>query len=208
MRFRRHGATPTVDPTAVIAPTAVLSGAVMIGPGTHVLHGAVLTAESGSITVGARCVIMEHAVIRGTKARPAIIKDHVLVGPHAYLSGCQIEDEVFIATGAMVFNGARMDRASSVALGGAVHIGCHVPPGVRVPIGWVAVGDPAVPHPPGEDADIRAGLMEFGGFMPYVFGVEDRGDRGQIMREAMALYTQSLGRHLEERVPDQLDGGV
>jgi carbonic anhydrase/acetyltransferase-like protein (isoleucine patch superfamily) len=33
-----------------------------------------------------------------------------------------VDDEVFIATGAMVFNGARMGRASSVALGGAVHI--------------------------------------------------------------------------------------
>ncbi|MHB1524864.1 MAG: gamma carbonic anhydrase family protein [Candidatus Dormibacteria bacterium] len=173
-----------------------------IGPGTQILHGAVLTAESGSVTVGARCVIMEHAVIRGTRAHPAIIGDHVLVGPHAYLSGCQIEDEVFIATGAMVFNGARMGRASSVALGGAVHIGCQVAANDRVPIGWVAVGSPARLHPPGEDADIRAGLAEFGGFMPYVFGVEDRGDRGQVMREAMALYTRSLGRHLEEQVSD------
>ena len=31
-----------------------------------------------------------------------------------------------------------MGRASSVALGGAVHIGCVVPPETRIPIGWAA----------------------------------------------------------------------
>ena len=62
---------------------------------------------------------------------------------HAYVSGATVADEVFLATGSMVFNGARMGQASSVALGGAVHIGCQVAAGTRVPIGWVAVGDPA-----------------------------------------------------------------
>lgn len=71
MRSRRHGARPTVDLTAVIASTAILRGAVTVGPGTRILHGAVLTTESGSVTVGARCVIMEHAVIRGTRAPPS-----------------------------------------------------------------------------------------------------------------------------------------
>ena len=68
---------------------------------------------------------------------------------------------MFIATGAMVFNGAQMGRASSVALGGAVHIWLVVPPEeTRIPIGWVAVGDPARLYPPGEAAQIRAGLEE------------------------------------------------
>lgn len=72
--FRRHGATPTADPTVVIAPTTVLSGAVSIGPGTQILPGAVLTAESEGVPGEAQCVIMEHAVIRGPRARPAVIR--------------------------------------------------------------------------------------------------------------------------------------
>src|SRR5947207_2703690 len=86
----------------------------------------------------------------------------MLIGPHAYLTGCRVEDEVFIATAAMVFNGAVMGRASSVALGGAVHIGCEVAPGERIPIGWVAVGKPARLYPPTEVDAIRAGLTEIG----------------------------------------------
>lgn len=200
MRVRHRGTQPSIDPGAYVAPTAVLSGDVRIGPDSRVMHGAVLTAEGGSIHVGATCVIMEHAVLRGTPAHPVVVGDHVLVGPHAYLSGCEIEDEVFIATGAMVFNGARMRRASSVALGGAVHIGCQVPERLGVPIGWVAVGDPARLYPPGDAPSIRSGLGEQGGFLPYVFGVDDTGDRGEMMRAAMARYTRGLARHRDDEV--------
>ena len=202
MRLRHRGTEPAIDPSAYVAPTAVLSGEVHVGPESRILHGAVLTAEGGAVRIGARCVVMEHAVIRGTGAHPTRLGDHVLVGPHAYLSGCEIDDAVFVATGAMVFNGARLGRASSVALGGAVHIGAQVPAGTRIPIGWVAVGDPARLYPPGEADAIRAGLAEAGGFLPYVFGVADRGDREATMREAMTRYTRALGRHRDD---EQLD---
>jgi carbonic anhydrase/acetyltransferase-like protein (isoleucine patch superfamily) len=146
------------------------------------------------VDIGANCVIMEHAVLRGTPQHPLTIADHVLAGPHCYLTGCTVDDEVFIATGAMVFNGARMGRASSVALGGAVHIGCVVPPETRIPIGWVAVGDPARLFPPGQASDIRAGLEEAGGFLPSVFGTNPADDRSQQMRTAMRRYSSFLSR--------------
>jgi carbonic anhydrase/acetyltransferase-like protein (isoleucine patch superfamily) len=146
------------------------------------------------VEIGANCVIMEHAVLRGTPRHPLTIGDHVLAGPHSYLTGCTVGDEVFIATGAMVFNGAQMGRASSVALGGAVHIGCVVPPQTRIPIGWVAVGDPARLYPPGEAGNIRAGLEEAGGFLPFVFGADPAADRSQQMRSAMRRYASFLSR--------------
>src|SRR6266568_8442389 len=102
--------SPSVHPDAYVAPTAVLSGQVSVGRGSCVLHGAVLTADGGPVVIGANCVIMEHAVLRGTPRHPVTLGDHVLAGPHSYLTGCRIDDEVFIATGAMVFNGAQMGR--------------------------------------------------------------------------------------------------
>ena len=184
-----------MDPSAYIAQTAVLSGDVRVGPGSCVLNGAVLTADGGPVRVGAKCVIMEQAVLRGTPAHPLLVGDHVLIGPHAYLTGCDISGEVFIATGAMIFNGARMGRASSVALGGGVHIGCVVPPRTAIPIGWVAVGDPARMYPPGEVEQIRAGLTEAGGFLPFVFGTDRAADRGEQMRAALGRYSRALARH-------------
>jgi gamma-carbonic anhydrase len=159
-----------------------------------VLHGAVLTDDGGPVDVGASCVIMEHAVVRGTPRHPVTIGDHVLAGPHSYLTGCTIGDEVFIATSAMVFNGAQLGRASSVALGGAVHIGCVVPPQTRIPIGWVAVGNPARLYPASEAESIRAGLDETGGFLPFVFGADPVAGRGEQMRTAMRRYASSLSR--------------
>jgi carbonic anhydrase/acetyltransferase-like protein (isoleucine patch superfamily) len=184
-----------VHPQAYVAATAVLSGQVRVGPGSCILHGAVVSADGGPVVIGANCVIMEHAVLRGTPRHPLIIGDHVLAGPHSYLTGCRIGDEVFIATGAMVFNGAQMGRASSVALGGAVHIGSVVPPLTRIPIGWVAVGDPAHLHPPGESEQIRAGMEEAGGFLPLVFGTDPAADRSEQMRAALQRYTGALVRH-------------
>ena len=194
MEIKHREMTPSVHPDAYVAPTAVLSGQVSVGAGSCVLHGAVLTADGGPVEVGANSVIMENAVLRGTPRHRLVVGNHVLAGPNSYLTGCQVDDEVFIATGAMVFNGARMGRASSVALGGAVHIGCVVPPETRIPIGWVAVGDPARLYPPSDAAPIRAGLEEAGGFLPFVFGADPAADRGEQMRTALRRYTKMLAR--------------
>jgi hypothetical protein len=83
-----------------VAPTAVLSGQVSVGPGSCVLHGAVLAAEGGPVQVGVGCVIMENAVLRGTVPHPLLIGDRVLAGPHAQLTGAAACDEVFLAAGA------------------------------------------------------------------------------------------------------------
>ena len=66
MEIRHRGSSPSASPEAYLAPTAVLSGQVRVGPGSCVLHGAVLNAEGGPVEIGAKCVIMEHAVLRGT----------------------------------------------------------------------------------------------------------------------------------------------
>jgi carbonic anhydrase/acetyltransferase-like protein (isoleucine patch superfamily) len=143
MLVEHLGKRPAIDPTARIAPTAVICGDVSVGPETSIGFGAVLTAESGPIVIGRQCVIMENAVVRGTKRHPVSIGDHVLVGPGAYLSGCVIRDCVFLATGARVFNGAIVGARAEVRINATVHLLTKVPEDATVPIGWVAVGDPA-----------------------------------------------------------------
>ena len=95
--LEHEGLRPTIDDTARIAPTATVCGDVTIGPNTTVGFGAVLVAESGPIEIGANCVIMDTAVLRGLKHAKLTLGDNVLVGPHAYLTGCTIGDDVFLA---------------------------------------------------------------------------------------------------------------
>src|SRR5919198_6459833 len=100
MLLEHRGKRPVVPPSAYVAPSAVLCGAVVLGERARILHGAVLTAEDGEVRVGDDVVVMENALVRGRAAHPAVIGDAVLVGPHTHINGATIGEEVFVATGA------------------------------------------------------------------------------------------------------------
>jgi carbonic anhydrase/acetyltransferase-like protein (isoleucine patch superfamily) len=195
-----HGnLTPRVHPSAWIAPTAVLSGDVRVGEGSRVLFGVVLTAEGGPVEIGSHCVVMENAVIRGSRRHPVTIGDHVLVGPRAYLTGCTVADGVFLATGATVFNGATIGRGAEVRINGVVHLKTVLPAGATVPIGWVAVGDPAEILPSSEHDRIWA-IQEPLDFPGEVFGLERGPDQAALIEAITERYSRALGRHEEDRV--------
>jgi carbonic anhydrase/acetyltransferase-like protein (isoleucine patch superfamily) len=120
MLIEHEGKRPRVAKSAYVAPTAVLCGDVRVGAESRILFGAVLTAESGSIEVGERCIVMENALLRGRDSHPVVLGDHVLVGPHAHVNGARIESEVFLATGVSVFPGARVGRGSEVRINAVV----------------------------------------------------------------------------------------
>ncbi|MBN1316747.1 MAG: gamma carbonic anhydrase family protein, partial [Anaerolineales bacterium] len=191
--------TPRIHETAYIAPTAVVCGDVTIGENSRVLFGAVLVAEGGPVVIGSHCIIMENAVIRGTPGHPARIGDHVLVGPRAYLTGCTIEKCTFIATGGTVLNGATIGARAEVRINGVVHIKTVLPDDATVPIGWVAVGDPAEILPPNEHERIWA-IQKPLNFPRTVFGLE-RPEQGEtIMPEMTRRYARALGRHRDDRI--------
>lgn len=195
MLFEHLGAKPRIHPTAVVAPTAVVSGDVEIGQDCQVLHGAVITAEGGAITLGENVIVMENALIRATATNPVHIADHVLVGPMASVSGAVVEDEVFLATGTRTFNGARIGARSEVRINAVVHLRTTLPPESVVPIGWVAVGDPVQILPPDRHEQIWAAQRELD-FPGYVFGL-DR-ETPDLMVQLTERYGQSLARHAED----------
>ena len=116
MLVEHRGKRPSVDPSAYVAPNAVLCGDVSVGPDTRVLFGAVVTAEDGRVEIGARCVIMENALVRARELHPVTIGDDVMVGPHAHLNGSVVGDGCFLATGCALFPGsAATSRCGSTA---------------------------------------------------------------------------------------------
>ena len=144
MLIEHAGKRPTIDPTAWVAPDATVCGDVTIGPGVRILHGARVVGEAGgAIRIGRDAIIMENAVIRASSKHPYTIGDHCLIGPNAHVTGATLEDEVFVATGAAIFHGAALGRGSEVRVHATVHLRTRLAPGATVPIGWVAVGDPA-----------------------------------------------------------------
>jgi carbonic anhydrase/acetyltransferase-like protein (isoleucine patch superfamily) len=195
-----RGARPWVHPDAYVAPTAVVCGAVRIARGARVLFGAVLTAEDGTIEVGTNSVIMENALVRGRAANPAVIGDDVLVGPHAHLNGAQVGDSCFLATGVALFPGAVVGAGSEVRIHGVVHVNSVLAPGSTVPIGWVAVGDPAQVLPPDRHEQIWA-AQEPLDFPGTVHGVP----RGTPPGVLMARQSDWFGAHREDQIVDDED---
>ena len=158
-----------------------------------------LTAESGPVEIGARCVVKENAVIRGTKRHPVRLGDHVLVGPQAYLTGCTVADDAFLATGAAVFNGAEIGERAEVRIRGLVHLKTRLPADATVPIGWIAVGDPVRILPPERHDEIWA-AQEPLDFPGAVFGVARAAPGASAMPEITRRYTRLLARHRDDRI--------
>ena len=197
MLLEHLGKRPRVHETAYIAPTATVCGDVTVGAESRVLFGAVLVAEGGPVTLGRHCIVMEQAVVRGTPRHPARLGDHVLIGPHAHLSGCVVDESVFVATGASVFNGARLGACSEVRINGVVHVNTALAPGATVPIGWVAVGDPAQILPPDEHERIWA-IQKTLDFPRTVFGLDRLPEGETLMPEVTRRYGRALGAHRQD----------
>jgi carbonic anhydrase/acetyltransferase-like protein (isoleucine patch superfamily) len=193
--IEHRGIAPEVDSSAYVAPTAVVCGAVRIGPGARVLFGAVVTAEDGQVSVGARSIVMENAVIRGRARHPVVIGDDVLVGPHAHVNGARVDDGCFLATGVALFPGSVAGAGSEVRINGVVHVNTVLPPGTTVPIGWVAVGDPAQVYPPGQHEQIWA-VQETLDFPGTVYGVT----RDTPAAERMSRQSAWFGAHFDDRI--------
>ncbi len=193
MLLEHRGRRPRIHESAYVAPNAVVCGDVTVGENCRVLFGAVLAAEGGPILLGSHCIIMESAVLRGTQRHPVRIGDHVLVGPRAYLTGCTIEANVFLATGTTVFNGARIGAGAEVRVNAVVHLKSVVAADTVVPIAWVAVGDPAELLPPQEHDRIWA-IQEPLDFPREVFGL-NRSPNGTFMPAMTQRYSRALERH-------------
>lgn len=194
MLIEHRGQRPVVPESAYVAPSAVLCGAVVLGERARILHGAVLTAEDGEVRVGDDVVVMENALVRGRASHPAIIGDAVLIGPHAHVNGATLEDEVFVATGASVFPGAVAGTRSELRINSVLHVGSKLAADSTLPIGWIAVGDPAQSFSPDRHAELWE-VQRALDFPAAVYGVS----RDTPMRTLMARQTAFYGAHLDDR---------
>ena len=192
------GRRPQLAPTAYVAPNAVVCGDVVVGEDCRILFGAVVTAEGGRVELGERVVVMEQAVVRGRHGHPTRIGSHTLVGPHAHVNGADLGEGVFLATGASVFPGARVGVGAEVRINGVVHVNSVLADAAVVPIGWVAVGDPARILPPDQHEAIWQVQQELD-FVGTVYGIDSAPPVDQ-MAEITRGYAELFGRHRQDRV--------
>ena len=138
-----EGVLPRIAADAFIASTAVIIGAVEIGPESSIWFGCVLRGDSNTISVGARTNIQDGTIIHvnhereGAAGIRTVIGSDVTVGHMALLHACTIEDRAFIGMKACIMDGVVVES------GGMVAAGALVTPGKRVRKGELWAGSPA-----------------------------------------------------------------
>ena len=190
------GKEPKIHASAYIAPSATICGDVTIGPHCRVMHGSSLIAEGGKIEIDEYCIIFENAVIRSNINHSVNIGKYCLIGPNVHAVGCKIEDEVFIATGAAVFHSAHLGEGAEVRINAVVHLKTTVAPGTVIPIGWVAVGNPAKLFSPDQHEEIE-NIQRPLNFPLTVYGY----DRPELtMKKVTQRLSENLGSHINDTI--------
>ena len=126
------GRVPAVDPSAFVAPNAVVVGAVTVAARAGIWYGAVLRGDAETIAVGADTNIQDNCTLHADPGFPLVLGERISVGHNAVLHGCTVEDDVLVGMGATVLNGARIGSGSLIAAGAVVTQGTEVPPGSLV----------------------------------------------------------------------------
>lgn len=134
-----EGKTPRIDPSAFVAPTAVLIGDVEVGAEASIWFGAVLRGDhpEHGIRVGARTSIQDNCVLHVSARGPTLVGDDVTVGHGAVFESCEIRRGALIGMNAVVLHGAIIGEEALVA---ALSV---VPEGMEVPSRTLVAGAPA-----------------------------------------------------------------
>ncbi|HEX9835126.1 MAG TPA: gamma carbonic anhydrase family protein [Mycobacterium sp.] len=127
---------PDIAPDAFVHPESVVIGRVRLGSHASVWPGAVLRADHGEITVGARTSIQDGTVLHTIPEAPTAIGEDCVVGHNTHLEGCTVESRCLIGSGSVTLNRA------VVRSGAVVGAAALVPEGFEVPSGVLAVGVP------------------------------------------------------------------
>lgn len=136
--FSFEGHTPTVDPTAFVAPTATLIGDVTIEAGASVWFNAVLRGDDAPIVVRAGANVQDGSVLHAAPGVPVEIGPGATVAHLCLIHGVRVGAEALIGNQATVLDGAVIGARSLIAAGSIVLAGTTIPDGV------LAAGAPAI----------------------------------------------------------------
>ncbi|MGD0376028.1 MAG: gamma carbonic anhydrase family protein [Streptosporangiaceae bacterium] len=121
---------PSVDPSAWIAPGAVLVGRVTVARAASIWYGTVLRADEDEIVVGPECNIQDLCCLHVDPGEPIVLEPRVSLGHGAVVHGAHVGAGALIGIGAIALGGSRIGAGSLVAAGAIVLPGTEVPPGV------------------------------------------------------------------------------
>lgn len=115
------GISPKFGKNCFLAENATVVGEVEMGDNCSVWFNAVVRGDVHYIKIGNNVNIQDGVVIHCTyKKAPVNIGDNVSIAHNAIVHGCTIESNVLIGMGAIIMDGAVVQRDSIVAAGALI----------------------------------------------------------------------------------------
>lgn len=149
---------PTLGARAYIDPAATVMGDVVLGDDVSIWPMTVVRGDVNFIRIGARSNVQDGTVIHVSHDGPhaklggfaTIIGEDVTIGHKAIIHACRIEDAALIGMGAIVLDGAVVEKH------GFVGAGALIAPGKTVGACELWLGNPARCVRKLTDAEIEA----------------------------------------------------
>ena len=148
--YAYRGIVPTIAPSAVLFPTAEITGDVVVGERTIIGAGVKIIGDShGPVRIGNHVQILENTVLHLLPDNELIIDDGVIVGPGAMIHGCHIGARSVIEPGAIVCDGSVVGNGCVVRAGAVVKQRARFSDGIEIDgFPGVGVGSIALPGVP------------------------------------------------------------
>lgn len=129
---------PKLGYNVFVASGAKIIGNVEIGDDSSVWYNSVIRGDVHYIKIGSQTNIQDCSMLHVTNGKyPLNIGSMVTIGHSVKLHGCILEDLCFIGIGAIILDGAVIQKKAMVAAGAVVK------PNFIVPSGKLAAGVPA-----------------------------------------------------------------
>ncbi len=113
-----NGKVAEIHETAFVSASAHLIGDVRIGPFSSVWPGAVIRADSGSITIGKRSNVQDNSVLHADHG--ATIGDDVTIGHGVVCHAKKVGDGCLIGNGSVLNDGVELGSGCLIAAGSVI----------------------------------------------------------------------------------------
>jgi gamma-carbonic anhydrase len=124
---------PKLGQNVFLAPGVKIIGDVEIGDNSSMWYNSVVRGDVHYIKIGSQTNIQDLSMLHVTNGKyPLNIGNQVTIGHCVKLHGCTLEDLCFIGIGAIVLDGAVVQKNSMVAAGAVVKQNFIVPQGKLV----------------------------------------------------------------------------
>jgi len=112
--------SPTLAPSAYVAPNASIIGKVVLAEHSSVWFGATLRGDNETISIGANSNVQDGAVMHTDPGFPLTVAANVSIGHQAMLHGCIVGEGSLIGIRVVVLNAAVIGKGCLVGAGAVI----------------------------------------------------------------------------------------